>query len=211
MKYLKLFEEFNLILERYIPGKNIENVDGLNIPSEMVAKIDEFTLYFNVKLSKGYIMIDFYQKNDDGSKNYSELPITNRNEMISRMSKILSSAYDAGVLSLISTNNKYKIWDKSEEYQGISFYPKRSESDKERLNKDNKESQRTKLYVRFLKQILGDVDIIDEGDLIKINFRNKINVGGDSFIDDILKIPQIDDILKNYNLEKILKIKEPIN
>jgi hypothetical protein len=205
MIYLKLFEEFCLLLEKYISNKNIENIDGLNIPSEMSSTIGDIKMYFNVKLSSGYILVDFYQKNSDGSKDYSELPVTNRNEMMDRISKILSTASDAGVLSLISTNNKYKIWEKEEVFKGISFYPKRSSSDQERHIKDNKDSQRTKLYTRFLKDILGEVEVIDEGDLVKINFKSGIHVGNDSFYEDILKIPHIEEIVGNYGLEKYIK------
>lgn len=212
MKYLKLFEEFNLLLEGYVSSKNIINIkteDGLFVDSELESDIDGMKMFFNIKLSKGYIMVDFYRKNKDGSKDYSELPISDRSKMMSRISKILSSAYDGSILTLISTHKKYKIWGKEESFVGISFYPKRSETDDTRLLTDNKEAQRTKLYVRFLKEILGNnLEVINDGDVVRIKFKQNIIIGSDDFDQSIMELPKIDDIIENYNIGKFIKKKE---
>lgn len=199
-----LKENLNLI-EQYIINELIENyTPGKNLTSNNNTIIDNKNLSFDTYQTKHnggiYILVDFYITNDEGKKDYSEFNTGNVRENLNRISKILSAAYDSVILYLIDNHNKYVDFNKEVKINGISFYPKKSEKDNEKHN-FSEESQRTKLYKRFLEQMFGkgDVTISESDGYIYMTFNNIEPVlGSKEFVEQIKTIPYSTEIISAY-------------
>ena len=199
-----LKENLNLI-EQYIVNELIENyTPGKNLTSNNNTTIDNKNLSFDTYQTKHnggiYILVDFYITNDEGKKDYSEFNTGNVRENLNRISKILSAAYDSVILYLIDNHNKYVDFNKEVKINGISFYPKKSEKDNEKHN-FSEESQRTKLYKRFLEQMFGkgDVTISESDGYIYMTFNNIEPVlGSKEFVEQIKTIPYSTEIISAY-------------
>jgi hypothetical protein len=195
-----LLKEITLLLEAYSIGKNINSDNTITIDGKTI----QFSNLLSKHNGKTYILVDFYVKNEDNTKNYSTLPKKQTTkEYLERESKILSSAYDSAILFMLEKNKQLYFMDKQLEISGIGFFPKQSETDNKRLNKDTYNNQRTLLYKRFIEQIFGKdkFTISSDSGNVYLNFNNiELTLGSVEFKEQIKQLPYAEEIVAVYGL-----------
>lgn len=199
--YIKTIINETILSEKYVSGKKINDF-SLNIGDVTIKYDIKFTKVNN----KNSVLVDFYQLNDNtGRKDYSQLDSTSDlKNTLERISMILSGAYDSAIIGLFERNNRNRAFDKTEEFNSVAFYPARSEKDNKLNISSNQETQRMKLYVRFLNSVFGNssFNIKDNGDLIVMEFNNFIlNVGSSNFKQEVIdNLPFSNEIISEYSL-----------
>lgn len=196
-----LLTETILLLEAYNIGRNLTSDSTVTIDDRII-KFDNF---LNKNGGKNYILVDFYSVNEDNTKDYSTLPKKQTTkEYLERESKILSSAYDSAILFLINKHNQFFHMGKEVPISGISFYPKRSENDNNRLTADSENAQRTTLYKRFIQQLFGasSFDLTSDGGNIYMTFKTiQPIIGSEQFKEQLKEIPYGEEIGAVYGIK----------